>query len=663
MMRAAYSFIFLVAAISRTRFAVISAANLFEAEAAGGEIDYLEATSGFVEFDAAGGEIAYLEATSDFAEADAAGEEIDDAEAAAYPLEAEADGDAYGDAHASVEVVAIGEAPALFDDSLEAAAVGVGSNMLDNQIICGYQGWFGFPGDGAPIKRWRHWFRVNVTAPAYENVTVDMYPTTDEYDVSDMRESGVSMRDGSYAKFFSSARPNVVLKHFEWMATYGISGVFHHRFMQDSGTLLHVTRTMVLRNVRSAAEATGRVFAVSYDIAGNGNDVIERLKTDWMMLVDVEGITNSSQYIRQNGLPVLHIFGIGFAHIMVDDTTGMQNLINWLKSEAAGRYRVFVLGGVPGKWRGGTGDSRPEPAWKNIYNSLDGIQPWHVGRWTNSDEFDVYYSLFIQDDAKYCKDNNILYMPTMWPGFSWHNVKSQTVPRPAINSVPRSGGNFMWKQAHKYVANNNINTIWCAQFDEVDEGTAIFKVTARTIDLPLPVGGWLALDADGDSYPSDWYLRLTGEAQLMLEGMRPLTSTLPLTRMPTRKPTTRKPTTKPSSSKPTSKPTTGKPTTRMPTTRKPTTKPSTSMPTSKPITGTPTSKPTTRTPTFKPSSSKPMSKPTTGKPTTRMPTTRPTTQKPTMKPTRLPTARPTTRQPTTKPSNPTTTRRKLLRMT
>jgi hypothetical protein len=28
-----------------------------------------------------------------------------------------------------------------------------GSNMLENQIICGYQGWFGFPGDGAPMNR------------------------------------------------------------------------------------------------------------------------------------------------------------------------------------------------------------------------------------------------------------------------------------------------------------------------------------------------------------------------------------------------------------------------------------------------------------------------------------------------------------------------------
>lgn len=28
-----------------------------------------------------------------------------------------------------------------------------GSNMLEKQITCGYQGWFGFPPDGAPMNR------------------------------------------------------------------------------------------------------------------------------------------------------------------------------------------------------------------------------------------------------------------------------------------------------------------------------------------------------------------------------------------------------------------------------------------------------------------------------------------------------------------------------
>ena len=414
-------------------------------------------------------------------------------------------------------------------------------------------GMVGFPGDGAPINRWLHRFRGNATTttPVYENAQIDMYPTMNEYDADDMKQSGVLMPDGSNAQFFSSARPNVVLKHFEWMATYGIAGVFHHRFMSNMQVVkVRDTRTMVLRNVRNAAEATERKFAVTYDIANDGNEVIERLKADWMYLVDVEGITKSSNYIFQNGLPVLHIWGIGFGHINITDTSGMQNLIGWLKSPASGEYRVFVLGRVPAAWRTQGNDSRKGAGWKNIYDSLNGLQPWHVGRWKNGTEFHNFYSLHIAADAAYCKQRGILYMPTMWPGFSWHNLRRGLPP---MNYIPRDGGKFLWRQAYAYVANNNITTIWCAQFDEVDEGTAFFKVAAKASDLPLPKDGWLALDADGYSLPSDWYLRLTGEAQLMLEGRIPLTRRIPID---PNNPHIAKPTTaKSSKSRPSSEPT------------------------------------------------------------------------------------------------------------
>ena len=85
----------------------------------------------------------------------------------------------------------------------------------------------------------------------------------------------------------------------------------------------------------------------------------------------------------------------------------------------------------------------------------------------------------------------------------------------------------MWDQAYKYPANPNITSIWIAQFDEVDEGTAIFKVIAKAEDLPLPQNGWLALD-DVRELPSDWYLRLAGEAQRMLGGERALTPNITL---------------------------------------------------------------------------------------------------------------------------------------
>lgn len=83
---------------------------------------------------------------------------------------------------------------------------------------------------------------------------------------------------------------------------------------------------------------------------------------------------------------------------------------------------------------------------------------------------------------------------------------------------------------------NNINTVWLAQFDECDKRTTIFKVTAKTSNLPTD-GKWIALDADaGYSVPSNHYLRLVGEAQKMFEGAIPVRDTFS-TEIPTRAPT------------------------------------------------------------------------------------------------------------------------------
>jgi hypothetical protein len=56
-----------------------------------------------------------------------------------------------------------------------------------------------------------------------------------------------------------------------------------------------------------------------------------------------------------------------------------------------------------------------------------------------------------------------------------------------------------------------------AMFDEVNEGTAIFKAASQRQDAP-DQGFWLTLDADGADLPSDWYLRLAGEITRMFQG-------------------------------------------------------------------------------------------------------------------------------------------------
>jgi hypothetical protein len=57
-------------------------------------------------------------------------------------------------------------------------------------------------------------------------------------------------------------------------------------------------------------------------------------------------------------------------------------------------------------------------------------------------------------------------------------------------------------------------------FDEVDEGTAIFKVTGTPPTQAHCVGY--------DGLPSDWYLRLTGEGARMLRKQRPRAAEIPI---------------------------------------------------------------------------------------------------------------------------------------
>ena len=97
----------------------------------------------------------------------------------------------------------------------------------------------------------------------------------------------------------------------------------------------------------------------------------------------------------------------------VSDTDKMAKLIEWFKSEADPKYRVFLIGGVPSQWRDLTGDSRDDVAWRGIYESLDGIHPWHVGRWRSVGSFKWYHDNRIAKDAKLCLELGILYMPTM----------------------------------------------------------------------------------------------------------------------------------------------------------------------------------------------------------------------------------------------------------
>jgi hypothetical protein len=316
--------------------------------------------------------------------------------------------------------------------------------------------------------------------------------------------------DGKQAYVFSSFAKETVEKHFEWMKTYGIDGALLQRFVGE----IRPSRAegdVVLRNVMASAQDHDRVFAVEYDLSGSHPDtVLQQLQSDWEYLTQTVGITASPSYLTMNGSPVVSIWGLGFAgkgNHVVDPALGSA-IIHWFHDVA----HVKVIGGTPAGWATLNGDSVTDKQWAGVYAQLDIVQPWTVGRYATLSQADAWKQTHLVPDIALTKRNHQLYMPVIFPGFSWHNLNRD---KPE-NQIPRLGGKFLWEQANN-ARNAGASIVKIAMFDEVNEGTAILKAAPFRIDAPQQ-GYWLTLDADGDHLPNDWYLRLAAEIGRMFRG-------------------------------------------------------------------------------------------------------------------------------------------------
>jgi hypothetical protein len=168
---------------------------------------------------------------------------------------------------------------------------------------------------------------------------------------------------------------------------------------------------------------------------------------------------------------------------------------------------VTLFGGVPSRWRTLTRDSQSDAAWARVYRSFDILSPWTVGRFRDVEGIDRFYAEEVEKDLAETRRLGIEYMPVLYPGFSWHNM-NRAAP---FNPIPRQGGRFYWRQVERALRAGST-TLYVAMFDEVDEGTAMFKIAASRRETPVerPI---VTLDADGEPLPSDWYLRLARETQ------------------------------------------------------------------------------------------------------------------------------------------------------
>jgi hypothetical protein len=384
---------------------------------------------------------------------------------------------------------------------------------LRGKVMCGYQGWFRCPGDAADMG-WIHWSRdAKWITPG--SLSFEMWPDLTGFPPGERYPApGFTHPDGRPAELFSSDNPATVLRHFQWMRDYGIDGAWLQHFLVDlpggQNTKRYASRLRVLHHVADAAEQTGRAWALSYDIAGSSIDrIYEALTTDWKRMVDTR-LAAHPRYLHQGGLPVVQIWGFYDRNAHDPMTAELAGkLIDFFKTP--GPYRAFLVGGGTWDWR-----RNPDPAWAAFYRRFDAYCPWNVGNYEIDRLGDHHAAIGTwADDQAECARHGTLWIPVVYPGFSWDNLTQRP---PGSTAIARRGGKFLWEQ-FVAAARLHADMVYVAMFDEVDEGTAVFKVTST----PPVEGHFVGLEGR----PSDWYLQLVGEGARMLRGERPVSPDLP----------------------------------------------------------------------------------------------------------------------------------------
>ena len=381
----------------------------------------------------------------------------------------------------------------------------VDTTTLHKKVLCGYQGWF------RAGAEWDHWSRNWAVPPqtnALTNITFEMWPDMSEY-TNQYAVPGFTYPGGAPAYLYNAPDQQTIDTHFNWMQDYGIDGVVLQRFVVAINGSPAMTN--VLANARAAANRTGRVIALEYDMSGADTNTLFGLMTnDWTWLCRTQHLTQDPRYLYHNGKPVLIIFG--FYTNRFNDATLPQQIVNWFKTNAI--QPVTLIGSGDWQWRIQTNN----PGWSNLFRSFNGYLPWNTGNYSTSPTATNATTSYWAADLADATNHGMFYYPELYPGFSWSHLNGGP-----FNQVPRFGGNFLWNQ-FVAVANLGLDWAYVGMFDEVDEGTAIYKVTST----PPTQAQFLTYDQDGIALPNDWYLRLTAEGSSLLSGQIPYSTRIPI---------------------------------------------------------------------------------------------------------------------------------------
>ena len=463
-------------------------------------------------------------------------------------------------------------------------------------VMAGYQGWFGTPGDGSPMTQvpnqgWYHYRESEQFRPGVLRNSIDFWPDMTEYEkkyvVGDGDNTGYSspfiLPDGSHATVFSSYDESTVLLHFKWMKDYGLDGVWMQRFVGEIRDAKHKDHfDTVLKHAMKGSNQYGRAIGVMYDMSGNTTEAsLQTVLTDAQNLMDTYKLKDRSvqkYYIHENGRPMIALWGVGLSGNNHPAPSVVKTIADKLREMG---WSIFL--GGPGYWREGGGDCVSGAEHRNLialYKECDGFFPWYVGRYGNDNFGGTDWQRRIKDDIATAKTYSteghvVTYAVHIFPGGSDRNMHPNNgKDNPDLSRTGnRYGGKFYWKQFYNDIK-NGAQAIYVGMFDEIDEGTAIFK-QANVSDVPsnvpykksnVPSGYpyesdddyWVTYGTNGsyrmnssrqegtsvrwselastlditfqgidDDKPTDWYLYITGKGAQMLRGEIKMTADIP----------------------------------------------------------------------------------------------------------------------------------------
>ena len=462
------------------------------------------------------------------------------------------------------------------------------SDMYDSYqglVMCGYQGWHGTPGDGCPhnpAEGWPHYASVAmhpfIFEPGVLRNNIDFWPDVSEYPCTYKAPDGFVLPDGSTPRLYSSYDESTVDLHFRWMKEYGIDGVFMQRFVSqiaDPNAIPHSDK--VLQSAMTASNVHARAISIMYDMVGMNQEINGQIPGPEAILADASALLakyklndrskGQRYYLYHNGKPLIGLVSVGQASAPYT-VAQAQAVVDGLQEMG-----FSIMLGVPAFWREpGKGDCVQDDKLAALIKDVDIIMPWLVGvydykgevtgttngsfnnYWTQRMEGQKFGSIVIKDgDYIKAEQLGVEYCPLVFPGFSDKNM------HPNNQVYKRYGGDFYWQQIYKNL-NKGAKMLYVAMFDEIDEGTAIYKclrqseVPSNTYSSDYYViynngvysrsntavsvsgdGNWckkaseLGITFNGieDNLDSDYYLWLTGQASKILKGQATLTQNKP----------------------------------------------------------------------------------------------------------------------------------------